>query len=205
MRSFLRVSGERRKILLDSNVGMNFMPGSAFQVSSVKAPPPALENLSVTKPLDPQSLKFTSDSFAKLDTLSLDTTGTFKPMTAKEIHNANTGWLDSTDAEFTGDTVQAPDIYEITDKNNKTAEAQAQQVAKQQQAANAKQTQELFTMIIQLLGMFGGGGMGGMSAIANVASGTTAATNTTSTNSTAPTTTTAPVPTSTVPTPTVVA
>jgi hypothetical protein len=33
MRSFLRVSGERRKILLDSNVGMNFMPGSAFQLT----------------------------------------------------------------------------------------------------------------------------------------------------------------------------
>ena len=112
MRSFLRVSGER-KILLDSNLGVNFMPGSAFQVSSVKAPPPAFENPSVTTPLDPQSLKFTSDSFTKLDTqaFSLDTTGTFKPMTVDEINNANTGWLNFTDAEFTGDTVQAPDIY----------------------------------------------------------------------------------------------
>jgi hypothetical protein len=97
----------------------------------VKAPPPALENLSVTKPLDPQSLNFTSDSFAKLDTqaFSLDTTGTFKPMTADEINNAYTGWLDFTDAEFTGDTVQAPDIYEITDKNNKTAEVNTKNAA----------------------------------------------------------------------------
>lgn len=168
----------------------------------MKAPPPALENPSVTVPADKQSPNFTTDSFTKLDTqaFSLGTTGTFKPMTADEINNANTGWLDFTDAEFTGDTVQAniPDAYEKVEGENKQAEAQAQQVAKQQQAANAKQTQELFTMIIQLLGMFGGGGMGGMSAIANVASGTTAATNTTSTNSTAPTTTTAPVPTPTV-------
>jgi hypothetical protein len=206
MRSFLRVSGERRKILLDSNVGMNFTLGSAFQVPSVKVPPPALENPSVTVPADKQSPNFTTDSFTKLDTqaFSLGTTGTFKPMKADEINNAYTGWLDFTDAEFTGDTVQAniPDAYEKVEGENKQAEAQAQQVAKQQQAANAKQTQELFTMIIQLLGMFGGGGMGGMGAIANVASGTTAATNTTTT-STAPTITTTPaIP---VTTPTVVA
>jgi hypothetical protein len=191
MRSFLRVSGERRKILLDSNVGMNFTLGSAFQVPSVKVPPPALENPSVTVPADKQSPNFTTDSFTKLDTqaFSLGTTGTLKPMTADEINNANTGWLDFTDAEFTGDTVQAPDIYEITDKNNKTAEVNTKNAA----AANTKQTQEMFGMvIIGLLEILFGGGAG-MGAMANVAA---SATNATTSN--APTTTTAPVPTSTV-------
>lgn len=182
---------------------MNFTGVDAFRfpfdVNAARTPSFVPENISVTAPAGKQSLNSTPDSFTKLGTqaVSLDTTGTFKPMTADEINNANAGWLDFTDAEFTGDTVQAniPNVYEKVAEENKQTEAQAQQAVKQQQAANAKQTQELFTMIIQLLGMFGGGGMGGMGAIANVASGTTAATNTTSTTN----------PATPVPTPTVVA
>lgn len=197
MRSFLRVSGERNKFLLNSNSGVNFTRGSAFQFDFNAARTPSFvpESPSVTTPADQQSLKFTSDSFTNLDTqaFSLGTPGTFKPMTADEISNANTGWLDFTNAEFTGNTIQGPNIYDKVNEENKKTEAEAQKTAEKLKNEGDKQTQALLKALMELFAMFSGSS--GMGAIASTAGASTG-------NATTPTATTTPPP---VATPTVVA
>jgi hypothetical protein len=188
MRSFLRVSGERNKFLLNNNLGVNFTGAGDFQLlNAARTPSFVPESLSVTVPAEQQTPRFTSDSFTNLDTqaFSLGTPGTFKPMTAEEINKVNTSWLDFTDAKFTGDIVQAdiPNVYAKVENENKEAELKAQEEVKKFQENSDKQTQELLKMLMGLFEMFSGGG--GMGAIANVAGASTG-------NATTPTATTAP-------------
>ncbi len=167
MRSFLRVSGERNKFLLNSNSGVNFTRGSAFQFDFNAARTPSFvpESPSVTTPAEQQSSGLTYDSFA--NAVSFDTTGAFKLMTSDEINNS---WFGSgakfTDVNFTGDIMHAdiPNVYAKVEKENKEAELKAQEEVKKFQENSDKQMQFILSSFIQALGMLGGGGMG---AIAN--------------------------------------